>query len=260
MGKSAFPDAWDDDWENQADKTVQSPQNNEPIKVSKAERMAKHAELNKKLWESADQSGSFDFLETTRQEIPLKTEFKPAMKVLSRKPAPKVVSQNDPITGMARLQLEDDDDDDEENGARKAGQLSPKQMQLKAQRDREEKQRRYEEVRQRLFGSPDASSPERIPSPKLNSSSADARAGKGRGKGRGSRAHSSSAKQAADAVGLPAADTRRLYDPGYTVKPDSRYAQKRAVEGLESGQPVPALPPQVIRMPRGPDGNAKWLL
>lgn len=54
--KAAVPDAWDDDWESQADKadaTVRAAKAEEQIKISKAERLAKHAETNKKIWESA---------------------------------------------------------------------------------------------------------------------------------------------------------------------------------------------------------------
>jgi hypothetical protein len=56
--KAALPDAWDDDWESQADKledVAPSPTlaADEPVKVTKAERLAKHAETNKKLWDSA---------------------------------------------------------------------------------------------------------------------------------------------------------------------------------------------------------------
>jgi hypothetical protein len=57
MGKkTAVPDAWDDDWESQADKTeeiVVAAAAEEQVKTSKAERLAKHAESNKQLWESA---------------------------------------------------------------------------------------------------------------------------------------------------------------------------------------------------------------
>lgn len=52
------PDAWeDDDWEAQADKAAVEGTPNEPeepaVRLSKAERLAQHAELNRKLWESA---------------------------------------------------------------------------------------------------------------------------------------------------------------------------------------------------------------
>ena len=57
MGKkTAVPDAWDDDWESQADKTEEAAAAaaaEEQVKISKAERLAKHAESNKQLWESA---------------------------------------------------------------------------------------------------------------------------------------------------------------------------------------------------------------
>jgi hypothetical protein len=56
--KAAIPDAWDDDWEAQADKAdaAAAAESNKPekeLKVSKAERLARHAETNKKIWESA---------------------------------------------------------------------------------------------------------------------------------------------------------------------------------------------------------------
>ena len=54
--KSAVPDAWDDDWESQADKAdaaAVAAKADEEVKISKAERLAKHAETNRKLWESA---------------------------------------------------------------------------------------------------------------------------------------------------------------------------------------------------------------
>jgi len=54
--KAVIPDAWDDDWESQADKAdaeLESAKVEEPVKVTKQERLAKHAETNKKLWESA---------------------------------------------------------------------------------------------------------------------------------------------------------------------------------------------------------------
>ena len=54
--KVAVPDAWDDDWESQADKadeTAEVAKVEEQVKISKAERLAKHAETNKKIWDSA---------------------------------------------------------------------------------------------------------------------------------------------------------------------------------------------------------------
>ena len=54
--KAAVPDAWDDDWESQADKAdieAEEAKAEEQAKISKAERLARHAETNKKIWESA---------------------------------------------------------------------------------------------------------------------------------------------------------------------------------------------------------------
>jgi hypothetical protein len=54
MGKkSVIPNAWDDDWETQADRTDGAVAVEEQVKISKAERLAKHAEINKQIWESA---------------------------------------------------------------------------------------------------------------------------------------------------------------------------------------------------------------
>lgn len=57
MGKkTAVPDAWDDDWEEAADKAETlppPPKVEEEVKVTKAERLAKHTEINKKIWQSA---------------------------------------------------------------------------------------------------------------------------------------------------------------------------------------------------------------
>jgi hypothetical protein len=50
---SAVPDAWDDDWEVQADKADEAAAAEAQVKISKAERLAKHAEINKQIWESA---------------------------------------------------------------------------------------------------------------------------------------------------------------------------------------------------------------
>lgn len=53
--KGAVPDAWDDeDWETQADKLDSRPQQLEAqAPLSRAERLARHAESNRKLWAEA---------------------------------------------------------------------------------------------------------------------------------------------------------------------------------------------------------------
>ena len=52
--KATVPDAWEDDWETQADQEpIQTEPSPPPGPQSKAERLAQHAEANRKLWEAA---------------------------------------------------------------------------------------------------------------------------------------------------------------------------------------------------------------
>ena len=59
MGKGAkTPDAWDDDdWEVLADRAAKEPEPEpapqQQVTMTRAERLAKHAEEQRKLWESA---------------------------------------------------------------------------------------------------------------------------------------------------------------------------------------------------------------
>lgn len=57
---SKVPDAWEDDWESQADQLDQVGQEEEASSstdqaaaTTRAERLAKHAEAQRKLWEAA---------------------------------------------------------------------------------------------------------------------------------------------------------------------------------------------------------------
>ncbi|KAJ8127009.1 hypothetical protein O1611_g6629 [Lasiodiplodia mahajangana] len=58
--KIAVPDAWDDDdWEVKADRAAAADPDPDPTpepeaSMTKAQRMAQHAESNKKLWQSAE--------------------------------------------------------------------------------------------------------------------------------------------------------------------------------------------------------------
>jgi hypothetical protein len=47
------PDAWDDDWEAQADRAANDADPEPEPSLTRAERMAKHAETQRRLWESA---------------------------------------------------------------------------------------------------------------------------------------------------------------------------------------------------------------
>jgi hypothetical protein len=188
----------------------------------------------------------FHFL-AARDDVPLKAEFKPALKVLSRKPAPKVVSRQDPVTGLAQMTIEDEDDEDDES---KKNQPTPEELRLKAQREREEKQRKYEEVRARLFGTTDTGSGNS--SPGTTTPPAQAEEVKNtRGKGRG-RAIVRQDGRRPDSQG----GTRELFDPNYTPKPGTVTLQKRGTES-PSGRTTPRADEQVIRAPKGPDGSGR---
>ncbi|KAF1984803.1 hypothetical protein K402DRAFT_335881 [Aulographum hederae CBS 113979] len=253
----AVPDAWDDDWEAVADKQENEPQNEEtvlPVKLTKAERRAQHAEFNKKLWETAETPEQPLFL-AARNDVPLKTDFKPAVKLLSRKPPPRTISQNDPAAGMAGMSIRDDEDDSEEE-ARKKNEASFAERQAKAQREREEKQRKYHEVRERLFGSPSApDESSKKPSSSQNGGSRNSSRGKGRGRG-DREAPSPSSGQSPARASNP---RKQLYDPGYNPKPNSVFLQKRDTPEKSEKESRPSTPgeEQPIRAPRGPDGSGR---
>lgn len=260
--KAAIPDAWDDDWESQADKAdaeVEKAKAEEQVKVSKAERLAKHAETNKKIWESAyvrslapcpykrnipnticrETPETFHFL-AARDNVPLKTEFKPALKVLSRKPA---VQKIDPVTGLARITLDDENDEEEEN----KDKPTPEQLRLEAQRQRDEKQRRYEEARARIMGTNSVSStpPGAVTPPPGQE---DGR-GNSRGKGRGRDSRAENRRPDSQR------SSRELFDPNYT--PNPVIIQKRNGEPSRSATSTPRTEEQVIRTPKGPDGTGR---
>jgi hypothetical protein len=205
---------------------------------------------------------------TASSNVPLTTGFKPAMKLLSRKPAPKTVIRKDPVTGLEQLTLQDDDDD-EDDAARKH-QPTPEEIKLRQQRELEEKQRRYEEARAKIFGDSGPSSGRSTPgnvTPPRSSDSRQGPKGRGRGRGGGGRGESKAADHhRPDTPGRrqqPASQTgtRELYDPNYSAKPGFNI-QKRGGEG--SGSPRPSSSSnrekeeeQVIRAPRGPDGSGR---
>jgi hypothetical protein len=191
---------------------------------------------------------TFHFL-ATRDPVPLKSEFKPALKVLSRKPAPKVVSRQDPVTGISQMVIVDDEDEDDDA---KKNKPTAEEIRLKTQRDREEKQKKYEEARARLFGTPEAtsgtSSPGAVTPP--GGGGEDSRGVRGRGKGRGGNRQDNRRPDIQ-------ASTRELFDPNYTPKPGSFTIQKRGGEANASGRSTPREDDPVIRAPKGPDGSGR---
>ncbi|KAI0204751.1 hypothetical protein F4808DRAFT_309267 [Astrocystis sublimbata] len=268
--RTVVPDAWDDDdWQVKADRAptnAPEPDTASQPPMTKAQRQAQHAELNKRLWQSAEAPPEpFHYL-AARSEPPLTTEFKPAVKVLSRKPAPQMITKRDPLTGaISQLRVDDEDDDEGKNKI----QLTPEEIRAKQQREREEKQRRYEEVRAKIFGTAPAgsgsgnasnpssgtSTPGNATPPK--SSAGDGRGPRGRGRGRGghryndSRGDSGNGQRPGSQSGPNARD---LYDAAYSPKPGSSI-ERRGGGAPVSGRSTPRDDDLVIRSPRGPDGN-----
>ncbi len=150
--------------------------------------------------------------------MPNKSDFKPAMKVLSRKPN----------GGIEGLSLEDDD---EEESAKK--KMSQEERMQKAQKDREDKQKAYEERRRQLFGKDDTSANTKL-TPKSGSPRNQSRV-KGAGDSRPSSAASNN-------------KGRQLFDPNESTKPESMRPQKQ-----DSAQVMK----EPIREPRAPDGSGR---
>ncbi|KAF2813258.1 uncharacterized protein BDZ99DRAFT_252294 [Mytilinidion resinicola] len=250
--KAAVPDAWDDDWESLADKQNSVPQPEDPpaeVKISKSERKAKHQELNKQLWDSAENADSRLFLEA-KNNVPLKSTFKPSVTVLSRKPPPKVLSRNDATSGMGGLKLDDDEDSEEE--ARKRRAESVAEQRVRTQREREEKQRKYNEVREKLFGT------SATPAEESQGRASPSRQSRGKGKGRGGRDSQPSSSNDQSPARAGNNQRRQLYDPAYSIKPNSVYIQKK--EAADSGPGSrPATPNELqpIREPRGPNSSGR---
>ncbi|KID90176.1 hypothetical protein MGU_02881 [Metarhizium guizhouense ARSEF 977] len=277
MNKSGIPDAWDDDWEAQADRrAVEDDENHQQGGVSlqaaqpltKAERITQHEEANRKMWESADATPqTFHYLEASNT-VPLTSTFKPQVKVLSRKP---MIAKRDATTGMSQLSMDDDDGEKDP----KQPQPTAEEIRAKQKRDLEEKQRRYDEARAKIFGesnpSSRGSSPGTVTPPRGESRHSGR--GRGRGGGGGQRNNGGTTN---DGGRLPdmrrvnnqASSGRELYDPNFSPKPDAM-AQRRGGGESDGGsgrgttlrddqyqfqapQPQPA-----IRMPRGPDGTGR---
>ncbi|VUC33120.1 unnamed protein product [Clonostachys rosea] len=257
---AAVPDAWDDDWETQADNGAPLHQDPEPEiepPRNKAERLAQHVEANRKLWESADSRETFHFLETTNN-VPLTTSFKSQVKVLSRKP---MIAKRDPATGLSQMTLEDDGDDDA-----KEAQPTAEEIRAKQKRDREEKQRRYEEARAKIFGesapSSGNSSPGTVTPPRSDGQQTPRARGRGGSRG-GSNIHQRNNENNRQFEGRrqvqQSGSSRELFDPNYASKPDSPSSQGGSGTSEYSSRISTSKNEQqaAIRAPRGPDGSGR---
>ncbi|KAL7937763.1 hypothetical protein V8C35DRAFT_188421 [Trichoderma chlorosporum] len=311
------PNAWDDDdWEAQADridgKDTKEPQAVAQPNLSKQERLQQHAEANRKLWESAygdaskpitqsscnllltfdcafagcaknsDSTETFHYIEAAGGGVPLTTSFKPQVKVLSRKP---VIAKKDPVTGLAQMSLDDDD------ARPQQAQMTPEEIRAKQKRDREEKQRRYDEARAKIFGESAPSS--RGSSPGTGTVTPPRTEGRGayrgRGRGRGGNNYSGGYNYSGNGGGSSSGGNsnnnssnivnsensgqqfeprrptnqpgprRELFDPSSSPKPDSMRRGGREGSGSESPMRahVGRDEHQAIRSPRGPDGSGR---
>ncbi|KAI0172107.1 hypothetical protein GGR52DRAFT_573251 [Hypoxylon sp. FL1284] len=254
------PDAWeDDDWEVQADKAAAeepAAQPSQPPQMSKAERLAQHAESNRKIWDEAPPE-TFHYL-AARADPPLATTFKPAVKVLSRKP----------------VRPADDEDEDDDESKKSAPRPTPEETVARQQRERDERQRRYDEARAKIFGSPapnpspssGASTPGAVtPPPRSADGRGHQRGRGGRGGGRGgggqhrrneSRGDRDSSNNGFGQRPNSQSGGRELYDPKYAPKPTSQPFERRPNSGASTPRDEDQQQ-QTIRSPRGPDGSGR---
>ncbi|KAL8824823.1 MAG: hypothetical protein Q9170_008030 [Blastenia crenularia] len=259
MGGGKVPDAWDDDWAEKTDvgtslrcpvrSRSQKPENS-PRQSAEQNRPSLIANYGKMRMDESCQNPYGQILRlshreaqnqnyflTSRTEVPMKSEFKPAMKVLSRKP-----TTADAALAVGQLSLDNEEDDDEDGAKERT--LTAEERQLKAQNERVEKQKKYEEARQRLFGAGSApmeksSGTVTPPRQRVNGES------RGMNKNRGMR---DGRQLASTGNGMGVA--RQLYDPKESAKPESSRTP------TTSGYTTP-IEQQPIRSPRGPDGSGR---
>ncbi|KAI1933080.1 hypothetical protein LOZ66_006608 [Ophidiomyces ophidiicola] len=284
-----IPDAWDDDWD-QIDARRPDPSSPPPApqqepekklssRAKKAQLRAQHAEFNRQLWAEAEAEAYVSmrsplnqrkltltlscrfaseptqishFLDS-RSAIPLRTEYKPAVKVLSRNPQSGVdaatigfqrvtISPRPAINSNNQNEAEDGDDSDSESQNQKP--LTAEERHVIAKREREEKQRKYEEARERLFGSSNAGSG--ASSPGSTTPPRQQHAGEGRWKGKGRS--NANCRDRGDKREPRNAKGKQLFDPNSSPKPASNGKRKETKSQPQS--PPPQVP---IRSPRGPE-------
>ena len=193
-----------------------------------------------------------------------RAEFKPPPILLSRKgpakapkPPPPPTTTTISLDSLTLTQNESSSDEDE--AAQKITTLAERQAQ--AAKDREVKQRKYEERRQEIFGSTPvvvaanansggsgASSPGDMTPPGSRSATPN-RGGRGKGR-RTTRPMSATAKDAQQKRDRE----KELYDPACSVKPaDAVYISRRvnAAPEVKNDEIRP------IRAPTGPDGSGR---
>lgn len=267
------PDAWDDEWSTAAD--VQAPVQSteaEPKKASskqtKAQKRAAQAEFNRQLWAEAEGPRETNYFLESRNVVPLRQEFKAPPTLLSRKGPIVQKSRANIGAGLEGLNLEAQGESSEDEDDLVAQQNALKEAKAQAAKDREEKQRKYEERRLELFGPASSSgnahgqnirsngqsggsTPTNLTPPGSRSSTPH-RGGK-RGRGRGNTSGQNSPRpQQSQYQQYQQQQLREVYDPGYAAKPNSAYLMRRA-QGHES----PNKEVQPVREPKAPDGSGR---
>jgi hypothetical protein len=296
---NSVPDAWDDQWSSVADvgpehrthvprdltlcqttpsSSASSANKKVSSKVSKAQKRAQQAEFNRQLWAEAYGHQVLDarsamltssregpretnyFLES-RNTVPLQTDYKPPPVLLSRKGPPIVSSARPANHGLSTNDTNDKAESSEDEEEVKAREQTLAERKAQAAKEREEKQRKYDERRQELFGKasaggagntarPNSQSGTSTPNSLTPPGSRSATPNRGRGRGRGRGATISHAQQGRLQQRQPA-----LFDPSYTAEPESIFVQRQ--QGSLSPLPPKEQPQKPIREPRGPDGSGR---
>ncbi|KIW67406.1 hypothetical protein PV04_06665 [Phialophora macrospora] len=270
---SKVPDAWEDEWSAAADDgKLALAESEEPKKVSskvtKAQRRAQQAEFNRQLWAEAEGPKEANYFLESRNVVPLRSEFKPPPVLLSRNgPKSQPRSARPPTAASGQESSEDEDDI-------KAREPTLAERQAQAAKEREEKQKRYEERRKELFGPSTISamsashqqsnhnrSGKSSPASLTPPGSRSATPNRARG-ARGGRRGGAAGDHIASSRNQSRGDSqqRELYDHSYGPKPDSTYAQRRERDsGNLTSNHAQGLP-QVfapVRAPKGPDGSGR---
>lgn len=278
----SVPDAWDDEWSNTADvRLISSPfsanpgQTQQPetkklsTKQTKAQKRAAQAEFNRQIWAEAETPQETNYFLESRNVIPLRQEFKAAPTLLSRK-GPIVQKKPKPVDasleGLTLNEKEESSEDEDETVAQLKALEAAK---VQAAKEREEKQKKYEERRLELFGPTNSQQPQKSgeSSPNLTppgSRSATPRGRRGRGRGQHGRKESqlqgqnqnvlpTQLSQPQSRLSQPVQQgqyaqvqqPKEVYDPGYAPKPA---IMRREPQNKEA---------QPVREPKAPDGSGR---
>ena len=256
----SVPDAWDDDWSNTADVHLSSLLNfsnlsqtaqpaeskNLSTKQTKAQKRAAQAEFNRQIWAEAETPQETNYFLESRNVVPLRQEFKAPPMLLSRK-GPIVQKAPKSLNAIGDLSIKDKEESSEDEDEAVAQAKALEAAKILAAKEREEKQKKYEERRLELFGpgqqKSGGSSPNLTP-PGSRSATPRGRRGRGRGHGR-KESQLQNQNQGQDLQQESVQQFKEVYDPGYAPKP----AMLRREPQNKDLQP--------IREPKAPDGSGR---